>query len=82
MSSPGMRRQGMFGRTPSSACIQNYIASALMDEQQKHAILYASTILCARKLIEMDPYKPIIHGARVRSSWTPTAGAEKNVLSC
>jgi hypothetical protein len=38
MSSPGTRRQGMFGRTPSSACIQDYIAIALMDEQRKYAI--------------------------------------------
>ena len=29
-----------------------------MDEQQKYAILFASTILCARKLIEMEPDKP------------------------
>ena len=35
MNSPGVRRQGMFGRTPSSACIQDYIAIALMDEQRK-----------------------------------------------
>jgi hypothetical protein len=33
MNSPGVRRQGMFGRTPSFACIQDYIAIALMDEQ-------------------------------------------------
>jgi hypothetical protein len=39
-------------------CIQNYIAGALMDEQRKYAILFAATILCARKRIDLDPYKP------------------------
>jgi hypothetical protein len=29
-----------------------------MDEGRKHAILFAATILCARKLIEMEPDKP------------------------
>lgn len=29
-----------------------------MDDQRKHAILFAATILCARKLIEMEPDKP------------------------
>jgi hypothetical protein len=30
----------------------------LMDEQRKYAILFAATILAARKLIEMKPDKP------------------------
>ena len=30
----------------------------LMDEQRKYAILFAATLLSARKLIEMDPDKP------------------------
>ena len=34
------------------------IASALMDEQRKYAILFAATIRCARKLIEMEPDEP------------------------
>jgi hypothetical protein len=34
------------------------IAGALMDEQRKYAILFAATILCARKLIEMEPDEP------------------------
>ena len=29
-----------------------------MDEQRKHAILFAATLLSARKLIELDPDKP------------------------
>jgi len=29
-----------------------------MDEQRKYAILFAATILAARKLIEMEPDKP------------------------
>ena len=29
-----------------------------MDEGRKYAILFAATILCARKLIEMEPNKP------------------------
>ena len=29
-----------------------------MDEQQKHAILFAATLLSARKLIEMEPDQP------------------------
>jgi hypothetical protein len=29
-----------------------------MTEERKHAILFAATILCARKLIEMDSNKP------------------------
>ena len=29
-----------------------------MDEARKHAILFAATILCARKLTAMDPDKP------------------------
>ncbi|HEX2710601.1 MAG TPA: hypothetical protein VHM88_00025 [Candidatus Acidoferrales bacterium] len=29
-----------------------------MDEQRKHAILFAATVLSARKLIELDPDKP------------------------
>jgi hypothetical protein len=29
-----------------------------MTEERKHAILFAATILCARKLIEMEPDKP------------------------
>ncbi len=30
----------------------------LMDEQRKYAILFAATILSARKLLEMEPDKP------------------------
>jgi hypothetical protein len=29
-----------------------------MDEQRKYAILFAATILAARKLIDIDPDKP------------------------
>ena len=29
-----------------------------MDEQRKHAILFAATLLSARKLLEMEPDKP------------------------
>ena len=29
-----------------------------MEEQRKHAILFAATLLSARKLIELDPDKP------------------------
>ncbi len=29
-----------------------------MDEQRKRAILFAATVLAARKLIEMEPNKP------------------------
>jgi len=29
-----------------------------MTEERKHAILFAATLLSARKLLEMDPYKP------------------------
>jgi hypothetical protein len=29
-----------------------------MSEERKHAILFAATLLSARKLIEMDPDKP------------------------
>ena len=29
-----------------------------MTEERKHAILFAATILSARKLLELDPYKP------------------------
>lgn len=29
-----------------------------MTEERKHAILFAATLLCARKLIELDPDRP------------------------
>ena len=29
-----------------------------MDEQRKYAILFAATLLCARKLIELDSDRP------------------------
>ena len=29
-----------------------------MTEERKHAILFAATLLSARKLIELDPHKP------------------------
>lgn len=29
-----------------------------MTEERKFAIMFAATILAARKLIDMDPYKP------------------------
>ncbi|MGB2632789.1 MAG: hypothetical protein WAM58_02520 [Candidatus Acidiferrum sp.] len=29
-----------------------------MTEERKHAILFAATLLCARKLMEMEPDKP------------------------
>lgn len=29
-----------------------------MDEQRKHAILFAATLLAARKLLDLDPDKP------------------------
>jgi hypothetical protein len=29
-----------------------------MTEERKHAILFAATLLCARKLMEMDSGKP------------------------
>ena len=29
-----------------------------MTEERKFAILFAATILSARKLLDMDPYKP------------------------
>jgi len=29
-----------------------------MDEQRKYGLLFAATILAARKLIEMEPHKP------------------------
>jgi hypothetical protein len=29
-----------------------------MTEERKHAILFATTLLCARKLMDLDPDKP------------------------
>ena len=37
---------------PSSTRNQNPISGDHMDEQRKHAILFAATLLCARKLVE------------------------------
>jgi hypothetical protein len=48
-----------YTRFPSSAVTLNSKSGDLMEEQRKHAILFAATLLCARKVIEsMESDKP------------------------
>jgi hypothetical protein len=37
---------------------QGYVQASEMTEERKFAILFAATILAARKLMDMDPNKP------------------------
>jgi hypothetical protein len=38
--------------------VQDDVRASEMTEERKFAILFAATILAARKLIDMDPNKP------------------------
>jgi glycerol dehydrogenase-like iron-containing ADH family enzyme len=48
----GVQQCDAIGSTLKSSTLPQTLAELTMTEERKHAILFAATLLCARKLIE------------------------------